>query len=253
MHVEALYISPVKSLAVNSVERVQVGKAGIVGDRAFFLIDDEGRLFTQRDHFPLVQVGAAYDAHEGHLSLSFPDGVVAGVVERGEPVTAPFWGGRPVSGRAVRGPWSDALSDFAGRKLRLVQPEPGQAFDGYPLSMCSMESLAALADAAGVERVDGRRFRQNVYVSGAAGPHAEDAWMGREVRIGGAVVRVKRQDARCVITTRSPDTGEHDLNTLKIIATYRTDDDTSNDVHFGVYCTIVEAGEISVGASVVPL
>jgi len=252
MHVEAIYVAPVKSLALQPVERADVSKAGISGDRAFFMIDAEGRLLTQRDHFPLVRVAAAFAPTMNRLSLSFPDRVVTGTVERGEAAVTPFWGGRPVEGHLVRGPWSEALSTFAGRAIRLVQPAPGQSFDGFPLSMCSMESLGALARAAGVEGVDGRRFRQNVYISGTEDAHAEDGWIGREVRIGSTLVRVKQQDERCVVTTRSPDTGEHDLNTLKIIATYRTGEDKANGVHFGVYCTVVEPGEIAVGDEVAP-
>jgi len=248
-----MYVSPVKSLALQAIERATVSKAGISGDRAFFMIGAGGRLFTQRDHFPLVQVSAAYDPATNELSLSFPDGVVSGVVEAGEAIVTSFWGGRPVEGQVVRGPWSEALSAFVGGEIRLVQPAPGQSFDGFPLSMCSMESLGALAQAAGVGGVDGRRFRQNVYISGAEGAHAEDGWIGREVRIGGVVVRAKQQDERCVVTTRSPDTGEHDLNTLKIIATYRAGDDEAKGVHFGVYCTIVKPGEIAVGDEVTPL
>jgi len=253
MQVESIYVAPVKSLALQAVPRASVSKAGISGDRAFFMVNADGRLFTQRDHFPLVQVAAAYDPEMNELSLSFPQGAVSGVPERGDATIAPFWGGRPVEGHFVRGPWNDALSEFVGREIRLVQPAPGQSFDGFPLSMCSFESLGALAQAAGVDGVDGRRFRQNVYFSGADAPHAEDGWIGRDVRIGSAIARVKQQDERCVVTTRSPDSGEHDLNTLKIIATYRAGDDEEKGVHFGVYCTIVEPGEIAIGDEVRPL
>jgi uncharacterized protein YcbX len=41
------------------------------------------------------------------------------------------------------------------------------------------------------------------------------------------------------------------MDTLKIIASYRTDQ--PKEVNFGVYCTVIEAGGASVGDEVVPL
>jgi uncharacterized protein YcbX len=53
------------------------------------------------------------------------------------------------------------------------------------------------------------------------------------------------QDERCVVTTRNPDTGEHEMNTLKMIASYRTDQ--PKQVTFGVYFYVKEPGSIAVG------
>ena len=252
IRVDRLYVSPVKALGLVEVRRAYLDKPGIAGDRAFFIVDAAGPLFTQRDYGPLVQIRPTYEPADGRLELAFPDGrIVAGVPEPGEPVTTPFWEGRPVAGHEVRGDWSAALSEFAGQPLRLVTvAKPGAAFDGYPLSMCSTASLKALAEAAGSGPVDGRRFRQNVYLSGVSA-HEEDSWLGQEVRVGKAVLRVKVRDSRCAVTTHSPDTGAIDMNTLKIIASYRTDQ--PKEVNFGVYCTVAEAGEAVVGDEVVPL
>lgn len=251
IRVDRMYISPVKALALVAVERAFLDKPGVAGDRAFYIIDGEERLFTQREHGPLVQVRPSYDAESGRLELHFPDGhSIAGIAEPGEPITTPFFEGRAVEGHLVRGDWSDALSEFASRDLRLVKvAKAGQAFDGYPLSMCSDASLAALADAAGQDEIDGRRFRQNIYLSGAS-PHEEDSWLGQEVRAGEALLRVKIRDSRCIVTTRSPDTGEPDLNTLEIIAAYRTDQ--PKEVNFGVYCTVAQAGGAAIGDAVLP-
>ncbi len=251
IRIDRMYCSPVKSLALSEVTRAYLDKPGIAGDRAFFIVNAGGALFTQRDYGPLVQIKASYDTTSGELGLTFPDGrVLRGVPEPGESIATPFWGERPVEGHVVRGEWNDALSEFAGQPIRLVKAtKAGSTFDGFPLSMCSTASLDALADAAGREKVDGRRFRQNIYISGTT-PHEEDSWLGREVRVGQALVRVKMQDSRCVVTTHSPETGETDMNTLKIIASYRTDQ--PKEVNFGVYCTVVEPGSASIGDEVIP-
>ena len=54
MHVEALYISPVKSLGLQRVERASITKTGLRGDRQFFLVSDRNRLFTMREYGPLA-------------------------------------------------------------------------------------------------------------------------------------------------------------------------------------------------------
>lgn len=252
IRITSIYVSPVKSLALAPVGRVTLDEAGIAGDRAFHLVDERGRLFTQRECPAFVKVRAAYDVASGVLRLTFANGrAVEGVPEPGEPIETPFWGGRPVPGRVVRGGFAEALSEVAGQPLRLVRPDNrGDAFDGYPISLCSMESVEALARAANRDTVDGRRFRQNIYVTGTAA-HGEDAWLGGTVRAGGALLRVEARDSRCVMTAHSPDTGEHDLDTLKIIASYRTDQ--PKEVNFGVYCTVIEPGEAAVGDEVTPV
>ena len=252
IRIETMYFAPVKALALAEVSQARLEKAGIAGDRAFFIIDAAGTLFTQRRYGPLVQVRPSYEPASGRLELAFPGGHRAeGIAELGELMSTPFWSERPVEGHLVRGPWSEALSEFVGQEIRLVKAaKAGTSFDGFPLSLCSTGSLQALARAAGRDEVDGRRFRQNIYVSGAS-PHEEDSWLGREVRVGQAVLRVKMLDSRCVVTTLSPETGETDLDTLKIIAAYRTDQ--PKEINFGVYCTVIEVGEASAGDEVTPL
>jgi len=244
-----MYTSPVKALGLCEVTQAFLDKPGIAGDRAFFIINAAGGLFTQREYGPLVQIKTSFDATSGELALTFPGGrSVRGTPEPGESVVTPFFGERPVEGHVVRGDWNAALSTFVVQPVRLVKAtRAGASFDGFPLSICSMASLDALAAAAGQDQVDGRRFRQNVYVSGAT-PHQEDEWLGREVRVGRALLRVKMRDSRCVVTTKSPETGETDMDTLKLIASYRTDQ--PKEVNFGVYCTVAEPGEAHVGDDV---
>jgi len=250
IRVNEMYISPVKSLGLAKLERAFLDKPGIAGDRAFWIVDEHGNLFTQREHGPLVRVRTAYDPASGHLELACPDGsTVAGVPEPGEAIETAFFGLRPVSGRVLEGDWNGALSAFAGRDLRIVRADvPGSSFDGFPISMCSTGSLVALAKAAGESQVDGRRFRQNIYIEGASA-HEEDTWLDGQVRVGSALLNVKMRDSRCAVTTHSPETGEIDMNTLKIIASYRNDQ--PNEVNFGVYCTVAEPGEAAVGDEVV--
>jgi uncharacterized protein YcbX len=82
--------------------------------------------------------------------------------------------------------------------------------------------------------------------------HEEDEWNGRLVRFGDAVVRVGGAVPRCAVTTRDPDTGKRDLDTLHLIKRYRGVRDGEH-IDFGVYGQVVEPGSVRVGDPVEPL
>jgi uncharacterized protein YcbX len=198
---------------------------------------------------PLLAVRAELD--DGRLLLRFPDGDdVAGDVQLGERIVTSFFG-RPVEGRLVDGPWSDALSAYVGRPLRLARTErEGDGVDRGRMAgatLVSTGSLDALRDAAGESRpVDGRRFRMTIGIEGVE-PHAEDAWIGGRACLGGATVAVREHVGRCAVTTLDPDRGVRDLDTLGVISAYRGDVPTREPIPFGVWCEVVAPGRVAVG------
>ena len=245
-------IAPVKGLALVHPREVSLEPYGVAENRRFYLVDDEGRRYGLIRDGRLVQVGAETDSDGSLLSLRFPDGsVVAGEVEPGARLTTDFYG-RPVQGRLVDRPWAEALSAHAGRPVRLVRAErPGGGVDRArgPVSLVSEASAEQLSAHAGVP-VDPRRFRMLFGIDGAR-PHEEDEWVGREVGIGDAVVRILDRVARCAITTQDPDTGERDLDTLRLIDGYRPRDPVGG-ICFGVWGEVIEPGRVRVGDRVEP-
>lgn len=250
MRIESIYISPVKSLGMTRLERAEVTRRGIAGDRAFVIADERGRVVTQRECPPMVRARAEYDAPNERLRLILPDGIIEETVRTTEDVETRFYD-NPVAGVYTDGAFDAALSALIGRPVRLVKVrDDAHGFDAFPISLCSLASLERLREAAGVDAIDGRRFRQNIYISGAAAPHEEDRWIGREVRAGAVTLRPMMQDLRCRITTQNPETGERDMDTLNIIAGYRKGE--PKKVNFGVYCTVVTPGVIAAGDDVRP-
>jgi uncharacterized protein YcbX len=79
------------------------------------------------------------------------------------------------------------------------------------------------------------------------GPHEEDGWVGRTVRVGEAVLRGGGHVGRCAITNRDPESGEITLQTLKILGRYRRALDTTEPVAFGIYGEVLEPGTIRIG------
>ena len=249
MKVSRLAIAPVKGLALVHPEEVVLGQDGVANDRRFYLVDPDGRLVNNKTCGELMQVHPEVSADAGMLTLRFPNGnVVTGEVAAGEAVETSFYG-RPVAGRLVDGPWSEAISEHAGRPLRLVRADAqGAAIDRvHVVTLISDGSLRALARNACAESVDGRRFRMTIELEGC-GEHAEDDWIGGDVEVGDARVRVSGPVGRCVVTTRNPDSGVSDLDTLATLAGYRTLKEKKS-FGCGVCGDVLVAGTVKLGDS----
>jgi len=253
--VSRLSIAPVKGMALVHPEEIRLEGFGVASNRRFYVVDADGRRYGQIRNGTLVRIVPDYDADEERLALRFPDGSVAdGRVELGEELVTDFYG-RPVRGRAVEGPWSDAVSRYAGRPLRIVRAdEPGAGVDRDlgTVTMVSDASLAELARNSGRDSVDGRRFRMLIDLAGCE-PHEEDTWLGGLVRVGDTVVRLHEQVARCAITTQSPETGVPDFDSLREIARYRgTRAADGKHIDFGVFGEVEQPGRVRVGDAVEP-
>ena len=244
---------PVKGLAVRQLDECELTEAGVEGDREFFLVDENDRLVNAKGLGCLQQIVPLFDEESGTLSLAFPDGTtISEQVGYDGSLAAQFWGDA-VDARIVDGPWSEAISDFAGRDLRLVRP-PGPAPDrrrSGAATLLGTGSLHALAEALEVDDVDGRRFRMNFGIDDL-GAHQEDEWLGRRVRLGEAVVVPQGNVGRCAVTTQNPDSGAPDLDTLKALAAYRRVVETTEPLPFGVYAAVAQPGRVRVGDPVEP-
>ena len=253
-HVAWISVSPVKGLALGQLEECELTEAGVAGDRRFFLVDEDNRLVNSKGLGMLQQIVPSYDEKTELLTLAFPDGrALSHHVSVDGALDARFWS-VSVPARVVEGPWSEALSDFTGRELRLVRadtPATDRRRSGAA-TLLGTGSLRAMARLLGVQDVDGRRFRMNFGVDGLA-EHEEDEWLGRRVRIGQAVVVPQGNVGRCAVTTQNPETGAPDLDTLKALAAYRQDVETTEPLPFGVYAAVAEPGRVRVGDPVEPL
>jgi uncharacterized protein len=241
-------MTPVKGTRVQAVEMIDLQAQGARGDRAFYVIDERQRMRNGKQLGELQAVVADYDLEASRLGLVFPDGTRAeGTLGYGDPIETRFFS-RSVAARPLIGPWSEALSSFMGQPLRVVAPT-GSALDRGPeaaASIISRGSLSRLAEEAGTDAVDGRRFRMLVEVAGIDA-HEEDSWMGRQVRIGEALVAVRGNIGRCLVTSRDPDSGEVTLPTLDLLGNYRPEVETTEPLPFGIHAKVLEPGPVRVG------
>jgi len=261
----ALATTPVKGTALHFPESVELTADGVVTNRSFYLVDDRGRMVNGKRHGTLVALRADYQPDADRLTLEFPDGteVAAPVSRLDQRVETNFYG-RPVAGRVLGGPWTEALSDYLDEPVRLVASErSGDAVDVHPVTVVSRASIEAFRDGAGEPAIERRRFRMLVEVDGCEA-YAEDHWIGRTIAIGGSRVRIEGPVPRCVVTTQDPDTGIRDVPTLKHLLEQRgarvgaaldTPVDHLPDggkLCFGVYGTVERPGRVRLGDDVSP-
>ena len=83
------------------------------------------------------------------------------------------------------------------------------------------------------------RFRPNVYFDGALA-WCEHDWIGSEITLGTARLRVISLITRCAATQVNPVTAERDLNV--VVALERA----FGHINMGVYAEVLSGGEIAV-------
>jgi uncharacterized protein len=249
-------VAPVKSLGLVHPDEVMLEPGGVVGNRRFWLRDEQGALYAGKRDGSMMQIRPEWDEATRRLALTFPDGTcIEGVVELADEVEANLYSWNRLRSRKVHGPWEAAISEYVGRPLELLWADEG-AVDRTPrggtVSLLSRASLERLREEVGVdEAIDGRRFRMLFEIDGVDA-HEEDSWIGAEVRIGEATVVFNGDIGRCVITSRDPDTGVVDLPTLVTLASYRRDG-VSEPLPFGVYGAVLVPGRVRVEDIAQPL
>ncbi|EZP26789.1 MOSC domain-containing protein [Microbacterium oleivorans] len=122
--------------------------------------------------------------------------------------------------------------------LRLIGDGRSARFQDRARGYVSLHAAASIDAVAAVTpaRVDDRRFRSNIVVSGVA-PWAELDWTGR-VRIGEVAFDVQRPIGRCAAIAANPDTGQRDARLLRVLtAEFGHDEPT-----FGILLLPAEGG-----------
>ena len=219
----ALWRYPVKSMAGQSLERVDVSWHGLAGDRRWAFV----RGGVVRSGFPWLTI-----RERPEMGLYQP-----WFVEPGAPDTS------PTRVRTPSGSDFDVVDPALAAELwhdaRVIKQHRG-VFDTFPLSLITTQTIDSLGATVGAD-LDVQRFRPNLLVEAASGAaFPEDAWVGAVLRVGGATLRVDKRDGRCAVVNVDPATARRDPATLRAIAQTR-------EGCLGVYGSTVQPGRIAVG------
>ena len=285
--IAALWRFPVKSMAGERLQELELMQAGVLGDRAYALID--------------VETGKVVSAKSVRL---FPDLLRC----KAEFVEAPKRVGvmPPVritlsSGPSVRSDAGDSdqvLSDHFRRRVKLARVAPedftidqyhpdiegadpggnrdtvvnqklgaalfaalgapspvpqGSFLDLFPVSVMTSSTLARLNELSPNSRFDERRFRMNVIVKTPQPGFVENGWVGRELALGGSVrLNVALPDPRCVMTTLAQEDLPKDTEILRTLVQHNRIDLPGLGQYpcAGAYAVVTSQGGVQVGDAV---
>lgn len=258
--VVSLWRYPVKSMMGEELNGADVTLRGLLGDRAYALIDNsDGKAATAKNprKWPhLFDFRASFieppraAAKVPHVRITLPDGnvvtsdqgdlnqilsnalnreVTLGAAQGGNVNAEEYW--PDMEGLDHR----DTVTDF-------TLPE-GTFFDVAMVHLLTTATLDRLRDSYPQGRFEVRRFRPNIVVELPSDEKgfAENAWVGHTLAIGSAVrLSITVPCGRCVMTTLSQGDLPKDPGILRTAAQH-------NKVNVGVYATVLQGGTIRRG------
>jgi uncharacterized protein YcbX len=230
--IEAIFRYPVKSMAGERLDIVNLGWHGIEGDRrlAFRRIQDgSGMPWLTASKLPDLLLFAPHrqEGEQGDLPahIRTPDG-------REMPV------------------FGEDLAAEVGRRygapVQMMQLHHG-IFDEACISVIASDTVRAIAQLAG-QSPDVRRFRPNVVVRSLRPlPFQEDEWVDGVLSFGeendAASVTVTMRDPRCSMVNLDPDSAHLAPEVMKVIV-------RENQNNAGIYGVVTRTGRLAVGQTV---
>ena len=228
MQVVELWRFPVKSLQGEQLDAAEIGRDGVVGDRAYALFDlDTGFGLTAR-RVPELLLASAHLV-DGGLVVTLPDGT-----ESTDDRVLSDWLGRKVvlcRAGAIDAPRYENPLDYERDRDWIVFEGSTGAFHDSRRTQVSLVSTGTLGSW------DRRRFRANIVLDG----EGEDAWVGSTVAVGDARLDVGKRIDRCVMTTRPQPGGiDRDLDVLRTI-------NRTRDGCLAVGALVATPGRVAIG------
>lgn len=255
--VSELTIYPLKSAAGLALQKSELDRFGLSGDRRWLITNERGYFITQREESRLALLQTRLS---GGLSLEFGGDVLHVPIpdelapERRVQVwedqvraldagnDAATWLGEKL-GRQCRLVY---MGDDAIRRVDGLYASAGETVsfaDGFPVLLISQASLDDL-NARLRHPVPMNRFRPNIVVSGCEA-FAEDGW--RVLRIGDVEMTVAKPCSRCVMPSIDQTTAERDPEINRVLAAYRR---REGKIYFGQNLLYTGGGSVSLGDSV---
>lgn len=244
--IASLHIYPIKSCRGIDLEEARLGPKGLeahgLGDRQWAVVDESGRVVTQRECPPLARIVPLPES--GAMRVGAPGAgelriALAGADAPGRATRIAIWGD---SFSALdEGPraasWFSDVLGFAARLVRFDEREErpsnpartrglaalNRFSDGYPILLVSSASLDDLNERWRVEGhapLPMNRFRPNIVIEGI-GPYDEDHI--ERLEADGLILMPVKGCTRCSIPSVDQATGEVGPAPVEALARYRFD------------------------------
>jgi uncharacterized protein YcbX len=271
-----LWRYPVKSMAGEEMDASEVTPRGLLGDRGYALVDQaDGKVASAKNprKWPRLFEFAAAFADSPRLGaplpavrITLPDGSPVGteqaevdallsralnrrvhvqVAERGQDEVVESTFPNPWTARSEEY-WPDMQGlDFRDTVTDFELPE-GTFFDIAVVHVLTTATLERLHELYPQGEMAIRRFRPNIVIdtSDAAAGFVENEWVGRRLHVGEQVqLSVSEACSRCVMITLPQGGLPKDTGILRTVAQH-------NNVHVGVYASVLRGGRIRRGDQV---
>lgn len=268
--VVTLWRYPIKSMMGEELNATTVTNRGLLGDRAYALVDQATTKVVSAKNprkWPhLFDFRAAFIAPPRPgmplpvVRITLPDGTVltneqsdlnrilSQALHREVTLDAAKNGQEEVSASSSTNSWTAHAEaywpDMEGLGFRetvtdFVLPE-GTFFDCAPVHLLTTATLDHLRELYPPGRAEVSRFRPNIVVQtiGGVKGFVEDTWIGHTLTIGDEVrLGITGPCSRCVMTTLPQGDLPGDPGILRTAAKH-------NQVHVGVYATVLQGGII---------
>ncbi|MFY9610149.1 MAG: MOSC N-terminal beta barrel domain-containing protein [Blastocatellia bacterium] len=279
-----LWRFPVKSMTGERLEQAELTERGLLGDRAYALIDaDTGKVVSAKSVrlFPgLLGCRAAFvepprsGSELPPVRITLPDGTsVTSDFSDVDRVLSAYFRREVTLARSAPDDFTidqyhpDVENlDPAGHRDTIVEQKLGSAFfadaglaspvpvgsffDLFPVSVLTTSTLEQLSELQPESNFDQRRFRMNVIVGIEGAGFVENDWIGRELAIGDAVrLNVALPDPRCVMTALAQDDLPRDTDVLRTLTRHnRVQVGAAGQFPCaGVYAVVTSPGMMRIG------
>jgi uncharacterized protein len=252
---------PVKSMLGEELDASYVTERGLVGDRAYALVDEEtGKVASAKNprkweklfDFRSVFIDPPQVAENiPHIRITLPDGTqVFSSQDKDIDYTLSKALGRDVrlmKANLDKPSYEEYWPDIEGlaqrEKVTDEAMPPRTFFDIAVIHLLTTSTINRLRGLYPEGRFEVRRFRPNIVVESASREKdfIENSWIGKKITIGEDIVlRVMGPCTRCVMITLPQGDLPRDSGILRTVAKY-------NRVNVGVYASVLRSGTIHRG------
>jgi uncharacterized protein len=283
--IAALWRFPVKSMPGERLDQAEVTERGVVGDRAFALIEAKtGKVVSAKNQkLGPAMLGCRAEftesPREGEqpppVRIMLPDGTSSTSDAPGIDATLSGYLGRDVT-LARAAPEDFTIDQYhpdvegldpEGHRDTVTESKLGSAFfaeaglpsavpvgaffDLFPVSLMTSSTLDQLNDLRPESQFDERRFRMNVILETPESGFVENDWLGRVLEMGDDVqLTISLPDPRCVMTTLPQGELPRDTEVLRTLARHNRID-VAGGLYpcAGVYATVAAPGTVRAGDS----